>query len=61
MEELYCKYGIEHLTKTAPYHSPSSGIAEIFVRSFKEGTMKEQQSGQTNKLAVLRNVLQNYR
>jgi transposase InsO family protein len=60
MGEFYKKYGIEHLT-TAPYHPPSNGIAERFVRSFKEGMLKQQQSGQTNKLVALRNVLRNYR
>ena len=60
MKEFYNKYGIQHLT-TAPYHPASNGIAERFVRSFKEGMIKEQQSGQTNKGTALRNVLRNYR
>lgn len=60
MGKFYAKYGIEHLT-TAPYHPPSNGIAERFVRSFKEAMIKEQQSGQANKQMALRNVLRNYR
>ncbi|CAF1275192.1 unnamed protein product, partial [Didymodactylos carnosus] len=48
MKDFYKKYGIEHVT-TAPYHPASNGLAERFVRSFKEGMMKEQQAGQTNK------------
>ncbi|CAF1493877.1 unnamed protein product [Adineta steineri] len=60
MNEFYKKYGIQNIT-TAPYHPPSNGIAERFVRSFKEGMIKEQESGQTNKSIALRNVLRTYR
>ena len=60
MSEFYKRYAIQHIT-TAPYHPPSNGIAERFVRSFKEGMVKEQQSGQTNKTIALRNVLRSYR
>ena len=60
MQQFYRKYGINHIT-TAPYHPASNGIAERFVRSFKEGMIKQQHSGQTNKTIALRNVLRNYR
>ena len=60
MKVFYNRYGIDHVT-TAPYHPASNGIAERFVRSFKEGMTKQQQSGQTNKLQALRNVLRSYR
>ncbi|CAF1519589.1 unnamed protein product, partial [Adineta steineri] len=60
MKKFYNKYGITHIT-TAPYHPASNGLAERFVRSFKEGMNKEQQSGQTDKSKALRNVLRSYR
>ncbi|CAF1240779.1 unnamed protein product [Adineta ricciae] len=60
MKEFYKQYGIEHIT-TPPYHPPSNGIAERFVRSFKEGMIMQQESGQTNKSVALRNVLRSYR
>ncbi|CAF1172550.1 unnamed protein product [Didymodactylos carnosus] len=60
MKDFYKKYGIEHST-TAPYHPASNGLAERFVRLFKEGMMKEQQVGQRNKNVALRNVLRTYR
>jgi len=59
MVQFYNKYGIQHLT-TPPYHPASNGSAERFVRSFKEGMLKEQQAGQ-NKDTALRNVLRTYR
>ena len=60
MKQFYNRYSIEHIT-IAPYHPASNGIAERFGRSFKEGMVKEQESGQTNKLCALRNVLRSYR
>ncbi|CAF1158398.1 unnamed protein product [Adineta steineri] len=60
MVQFYKKYGINHIT-TAPYHPASNGLAERFVRSFKEAVMKEQQMGQTNKQTALRNILRTYR
>ena len=59
MVEFYRKYGIQHIT-TAPYHPASNGLAERFVRSFKEGMIKEQEAGK-NKDMALRNVLRSYR
>jgi len=61
MKQFYDKYSINHIT-TAPYHPASSnGLAERFVRSFKEAMLKEQQMGQTNKFTALRNILRSYR
>ncbi|CAF1490701.1 unnamed protein product [Rotaria sordida] len=60
MNQFYDKYGIKHVT-TAPYHPASNGLAERFVRSFKEAMLKEQQVGQTNKFIALRSVLRSYR
>ncbi|CAF3389388.1 unnamed protein product [Rotaria sp. Silwood1] len=60
MNQFYEKYDINHIT-TTPYHPASNGLTERFFRSFKEGMLKEQQMGQTNKLIALRNVLRSYR
>jgi Integrase core domain len=60
LKQFYSRYGIDHLT-TAPYHPASNGIAERFVRSFKEGIIKQQRSGQTDKSRALRNILRSYR
>jgi transposase InsO family protein len=60
MNRFYDKYGINHIT-TAPYHPASNGLAERFVRSFKEAMSKEQHTGQTNKFLAVRNVLRSYR
>jgi transposase InsO family protein len=60
MVKFYEKYGIKHIT-TAPYHPASNGLAERFVRSFKESMSKEQLIGQTNKSTALRNMLRTYR
>ncbi|CAF5075213.1 unnamed protein product, partial [Rotaria magnacalcarata] len=60
MKSFYNKYGIQHVT-TAPYHPASNGIAERFVRSFKEGMMKEQKTLGTTKNVALRRVLRSYR
>ncbi|CAF0960964.1 unnamed protein product [Didymodactylos carnosus] len=56
MNKFYAKYGINHVT-TPPYHPASAGLAERFVRSFKEAMIKEQQMGQSKKIIALRNVL----
>jgi transposase InsO family protein len=58
--QFYKKYGIDHIT-TAPYHPASNGIAERFVRSFKEGMIKEQKMGEKDKYTALRRILRNYR
>ena len=60
MNKFYDKYAIKHIT-TPPYHPASNGLAERFVRSFKEGMLKEQHAGQTNKYFAIRNVLRCYR
>jgi transposase InsO family protein len=60
MVQFYKKYGINHIT-TAPYHPASNGLAERFVRSFKEAMVKQQHMGQTNKHIALRNMLRTYR
>lgn len=60
MKKFYDKYNIKHIT-TPPYHPASNGLAERFVRSFKESMLKQQQAGQTNKIIALRNVLRDYR
>jgi transposase InsO family protein len=60
MSKFYEKYDISHIT-TAPYHPASNGLAERFVRSFKEGMLKQQNLGYSNKSIALRNVLRSYR
>ena len=60
MEKFYKYYGIKHVN-TPPYHPSSNGIAERFVRSFKDGIRKEQQTGQTDKHEAVRNILRSYR
>ena len=60
MCKFYEKYGISHIT-TAPYHPASNGLAERFVRSFKEAMFKQQHLGCLNKSTALRNVLRSYR
>jgi hypothetical protein len=42
--EFYDSCGIRYLT-SPPYHPPSNGIAERFVRSFKEGMSKLRSEG----------------
>ncbi len=58
--QFYDKYGINHVT-TAPYHPASNGLAERFVRSFKEALLKEQSMGQTDKSTAVRRILRTYR
>ncbi len=60
MCKFYEKYGISHIT-TAPYHPTSNALAERFVRSFKEGMLKQQHLGYSNKFIALQNVLRSYR
>ena len=60
MKQFYTKYAIQHVT-TAPYHPASNGIAERFVRSFKEGMAREQAAGVVNKNIALRNILRTFR
>ncbi|CAF1690293.1 unnamed protein product, partial [Adineta ricciae] len=60
MRQFYSKYGITHVT-TAPYHPASNGLAERFVRSFKDAMKKHLQSGETDKHIALRNFLRTYR
>jgi transposase InsO family protein len=60
MCQFYEKYGISHIT-TAPYHPASNGLAERFVRSFKEGMQKQTNLGYSNKSTAVRNVLRSYR
>lgn len=60
MKQFYEKYGIKHVT-TPPYHPAGNGLAERCVRSFKEGMLKEKESGQNNKTIALRNFLRSYR
>ena len=60
MKQFYEKYNIDHIT-TPPYHPASNGIIERLVRSFKESMVKQQQSGETNKHAAVRNFLRTYR
>jgi transposase InsO family protein/predicted aspartyl protease len=60
MKQFYKYYGITHLT-TAPYHPASNGLAERFVRTFKDGLEKEKQSGQSDKYKAVRNILRTYR
>ncbi|CAF1421754.1 unnamed protein product [Adineta ricciae] len=60
MRQFYSKYGITHVT-TAPYHPASNGLAERFVRSFKDTMKKQLQSGETDKHIALRNFLRTYR
>jgi transposase InsO family protein len=56
----FCKAnGIEHLT-TAPFHPASNGLAERFVRTFKESMAKSKLDGQC-KLEALQTFLAVYR
>ena len=59
MLNFYKKYSITHLT-SAPYHPASNGLAERYVRSFKESMLKQQQLG-SDKVTALRNTLRSYR
>lgn len=60
MKQFFSFHGIKHMN-SPPYHPASNGLAERFVRSFKEGIRKEQQSGQTDKDLAVRNFLRSYR
>ena len=60
MKTFFNFHGIKHLN-SPPYHPASNGLVERFVRSFKEGIKKEQQSGQTDKHLAVRNFLRSYR
>lgn len=60
MQQFYHRYGINHVT-TAPYHPASNGIAERFVRSFKDAMAKAAHSGQTDKVAAVRSFVRAYR
>ena len=53
-------YGINHLT-IAPYHPAGNGLAERFVRTFKEAMLKEQTMGTLTKEIALRQFLRIYR
>ncbi|KFD49044.1 hypothetical protein M513_10092 [Trichuris suis] len=56
----FCKMnGIEHIT-TAPFHPASNGVAERFVRTFKDAMKKEAKTG-TCKTEALKRFLVTYR
>ena len=60
MSQFYEKYSITHIT-TPPYHPASNGLAERFVRSFKDSMIKQQHSGCLDKVTALRRTLRSYR
>mgnify|MGYP002394802164 CR=1 FL=1 len=60
MQQFFDKYEIQHVT-TAPYHPASNGIAERFVRSFKEALTKEQLDNSTDKSLAIRKIVRMFR
>lgn len=60
IQQFYLRYGINHVT-IARYHPASNGIAERFVRSFKDAMAKAAHSGQTDKAAAARSFVRTYR
>uniref|UniRef100_A0A914WMU4 RNA-directed DNA polymerase n=1 Tax=Plectus sambesii TaxID=2011161 RepID=A0A914WMU4_9BILA len=59
MVDFYNKYAIDHVT-APPFHPASNGLAERFVRTFKEGMLKMKLSGQNDRLKALRSILRDY-
>uniref|UniRef100_A0A914XL16 RNA-directed DNA polymerase n=1 Tax=Plectus sambesii TaxID=2011161 RepID=A0A914XL16_9BILA len=59
MVDFYNKYAIDHVT-APPFHPASNGLAERFVRTFKEGMQKMKLSGQNDRLSALRSILRDY-
>lgn len=59
LAKFLAEYGIQHLN-SPPYHPESNGLAERFVRTFKETMTKQQHDGKSKETA-LQNTLRSYR
>ena len=59
MKEFYAKWNIRHVT-SSPFRPQGNGLAERFVRTFKEAMMKLKDEGR-EKCIALREFLQDYR